>query len=48
MRNFIIYYIIYIKRKFKMTEFELEYYELKEKYDNLEKEFSGYKSKISD
>jgi len=28
-----------------MSEFELEYYELKEKYDALEKELIAYKSK---
>jgi hypothetical protein len=28
-----------------MSEFELEYYELKEKYDALEIEFVAYKSK---
>lgn len=28
-----------------MSEFELEYYELKEKYEALEKELIAYKSK---
>lgn len=29
-----------------MSEFELEYYEMKEKYENLEQEFISYKSKL--